>query len=602
MLRSLAALALLAPGLSLTALAVEAGPAVAGDPATCAGQTVTIDLNQPDHPDPKRSAADVILGTAGEDDIEAGAGADVVCGGAGDDFLQGNKGDDVLYGEDGNDYFESLLGNPGNDRAYGGPGDDLLDNATPGSRYFGGPGIDDLWSLNCREYKAECGPGKVRLSGGADDDSFNTSYGFDLIDGGAGSDIVSYYQADGPYGTRIGVTVDLAITGPQDPGHGKPDTLTGVEGLSGTSQFDVLKGDSGPNLIEGSIGRDTLYGRAGDDVLDGEFGIDVCRGGLGDDELIRCEDAFQRAPAPARAGVEPPTCAGQAITIDLNQADHPDPLRPRADVILGTPGEDEIRSGGGDDVICAGDGEDLVNAGAGADLVEGGGARDLVHGGDGADSIRGGEGDDILEGDLGNDLVQGDQGNDDLDQHFLKHNGKDRLRGGADRDSLYNGEPGDRYFGGPGDDLLITGSCRGAACPAGTLRMAGGDGDDWITPGRHDDFVDGGPGRDVVDYGVSGAPAPHRRGVTVDLAITGPQDTGPGMTDTLRRLEDLEGSDGPDRLYGNARRNEISAEDGDDLLFGRGGDDRLSGLGGEDVCRGGAGHDRAVFGCDRFIQ
>lgn len=297
MLRVLTVLAastalLVAPAPSTASAATPAR--AAGDVPTCSGLAVTIDLNQADHPEPKRSDADVILGTDGDDDIEAGAGADVVCGGEGNDTLQGNKGDDVLYGQQGNDYFDSYLGNPGNDRAYGGEGNDLLDNATPGSRYYGGPGADDFWGFDCREYPDECGPGKVRMYGGPDDDSFNPFHGVDVIDGGTGEDLVDYYQSAGPYGTRIGVTVDLAITGPQDPGPGRPDTLIGIEDLSGSAHFDVLKGDGGPNVIEGSIGRDRLVGRGGDDILDGEFGLDTCKGGPGEDQLIDCEAAVQR--------------------------------------------------------------------------------------------------------------------------------------------------------------------------------------------------------------------------------------------------------------------------------------------------------------------
>src|SRR5687767_8735591 len=75
------------------------------------------------------------------------------------------------------------------------------------------------------------------------------------------------------------------------------------------------------------------------------------------------------------------SCGGLAVTIDLDEPGHVDPDRPAADVILGTPEDDEIRAGGGDDVVCAGDGRDDVRGEAGDDRVFGmAGADDLTGG------------------------------------------------------------------------------------------------------------------------------------------------------------------------------------------------------------------------------
>lgn len=82
--------------------------------------------------------------------------------------------------------------------------------------------------------------------------------------------------------------------------------------------------------------------------------------------------------------------------------------------------------------------------------------------------------------------------------------------------------------GTAGDDALVgtTGDDR--------LRSFGGD--DTLTGGAGDDVLDGGAGRDLADY--SGAPA----AVTVDLTLTGAQDTGGDGVDTLIGIEGAIGS------------------------------------------------------------
>jgi len=285
----LAATATLAVGL-LPGSLVAPTPAVAG--VTCGGLAVTIDLDQPDHPDPDRAASDVILGTDGDDQIDGGRGADVICGGAGNDSIEGGRGSDVIDGEDGDDNLEWGLGFAGEDVVGGGPGDDAILGAGQGDRYYGGPGADTMFGQDCQDY-GECGPGVVRMFGGPGHDWFRPSLNRDLVDGGGGTDLVDYNDAAGPYGSRIGVTIDLAITGPQDPGPGRPDTIREIEDLGGSSGKDRLYGNDGPNSIDGSGDQDALFGRGGDDTLDGAGGIDWCRGGPGVDEFVSCDPAIQ---------------------------------------------------------------------------------------------------------------------------------------------------------------------------------------------------------------------------------------------------------------------------------------------------------------------
>jgi len=93
------------------------------------------------------------------------------------------------------------------------------------------------------------------------------------------------------------------------------------------------------------------------------------------------------------------------------------------------------------------------------------------------------------------------------------------------------------------------------------------------------DRIDGGPGRDFISYNNGGT-------LTLDVAAG----TGDGVNsgvDTLKSIEDAQGSEGPDTLLG---------DNGPNLLIGGGGDDTIRGRGGIDVidAREGGGGDPDV--------
>jgi Ca2+-binding RTX toxin-like protein len=102
-------------------------------------------------------------------------------------------------------------------------------------------------------------------------------------------------------------------------------------------------------------------------------------------------------------------------------------------------------------------------------------------------------------------------------------------------------------------------------------------GDDLLGSGPGDDTLDGGTGKDGAFY------LSATSGVTVNLAVSGPQNVGGGLgTDTLVNIEDLLGSLGNDVLTGNSQANELVGLNGDDTLTGSGGDDLLAGGEGKD--------------------
>ena len=92
--------------------------------------------------------------------------------------------------------------------------------------------------------------------------------GGDTIDGGAGSDTVTYVNSN------AGVTVNLA-TGEGSGGDANRDVISNVENATGSGHDDTLEGDSGANTLDGGGGGDTLTGGGGADSLNGGTGTDT---------------------------------------------------------------------------------------------------------------------------------------------------------------------------------------------------------------------------------------------------------------------------------------------------------------------------------------
>jgi Ca2+-binding RTX toxin-like protein len=154
---------------------------------------------------------------------------------------------------------------------------------------------------------------------------------------------------------------------------------------------------------------------------------------------------------------------------------------------------------------------------------------------------------------------------------------------------LENGN--DTYYGRNGRILSIIDLGSGADAAyggAGSETMAGGSGNDTL---------DGGGGTDTAAY------RGNARGddLTVDLRITGRQDTGEGL-DMLIGIENLvyTGRESDVDFTGNDLANLLAGRRDDDTLRGGGGDDTLYGNTGDDLFEGGAGADTVIFSFDYF--
>lgn len=306
------------------------------------------------------------------------------------------------------------------------------------------------------------------------------------------------------------------------------------------------------------------------------------------------------------------TCAGMAVTVDLNNGQSP---TSGDDVILGTPGADVIDGLGGNDVICGEDGDDTIDGGDGDDTIYGADGDDRLNGGNGDDELSGWDGTDTLNGGPGMDEMRGGEGNDTLnggpDNDELRgftgddvlHGddgddvvyggfGRDVIRGGDGLDRLFGQQDDDRLWGDVGDDLLYGGSGNDTAHggpgadrlwgQTGDDRLNGSAGNDWALGNAGDDILNGGTGDDVM-YGSTG-----------DDTIDG----GDGADELYGQggVDNMSGGPGIDSMYGGPGADFVFGDDGDDLLWGQAGNDNIGGGLGDDEVRAGTGVDNISGG------
>lgn len=123
----------------------------------------------------------------------------------------------------------------------------------------------------------------------------------------------------------------------------------------------------------------------------------------------------------------------------------------------------------------------------------------------------------------------------------------------------------------------------------GNDTIVGNSANNRLTGGLGNDILSGGTGIDAAAYTTAGA------GVTVDLNLTGYQNTIGAGSDRLIAIENLLGSRFADSLTGNAAANQLYGYGGNDMLAGGGGNDTLDGGLGDDTLVGGSGVDTALY-------
>lgn len=252
------------------------------------------------------AANEWFFGNAGADEISGGGGDDYIEGGGDADVLDGGGGDDTFYYRGSSEDLDMVSGSGGTDTVFlagmfrmttemdfirqGGNviaiGAAIADSSVEYVE-FGDTAQFALESLGQEEplyipdnFVAGTTSDDPDLVGTSQDDLFSASAGIDVIDGGAGHDVMDYSALS------TGIVVDMSgssvvveknILGTQF------DTLTSIEGFWGTNFGDAFNGNSDDNEYLGGAGNDVLLGGSGNDVLVSGGGEDLIDGQSGND-------------------------------------------------------------------------------------------------------------------------------------------------------------------------------------------------------------------------------------------------------------------------------------------------------------------------------
>jgi Ca2+-binding RTX toxin-like protein/NADPH-dependent 7-cyano-7-deazaguanine reductase QueF-like protein len=204
--------------------------------------------------------------------------------------------------------------------------------------------------------------------------------GANVINGGAGTDTVSYAYAT-TTGTT-GVTLDLSLANASGAsvasGISGADRISNIENVTGSRYNDKLTGNSGANVLDGGAGADTLSGGLGNDTYYVDNAGDV---------IVESSDA---------------TLGGVDVVIATVSR------------TLGSYQEKLYLNGS---AAIDGTGNELANT------ITGNAGNNVLNGGGGADTLSGGAGDDVLVGGAGKDTLKGDAGKDVFDFNALSEMG-----------------------------------------------------------------------------------------------------------------------------------------------------------------------------------
>ena len=314
---------------------------------------------------------DTLTGTTGNNIITGGAGADKMDGDAGIDTVSyagsnaavtvnlavttaqsgGHAQGDTLFN------IENIIGSAYND---------TLTGSSVANNIDGGAGVDTVSysnstaaiNVNLGITTAQTGgfaAGDTLVSiesiiGSAYNDTLAGSSVANKIDGGAGTDTVSYSNS------TAAVSVNLGVTTAQSGGYAAGDTLFNIENIIGSSLNDTLTGTTGNNIITGGTGADKIDGAAGIDTVSY----------AGSNAAVNVNLAITTAQSGGHA-------AGDTLV--------------RVENIIGSSYNDTLKGSSIANIITGGVGKDTMTGAAGADVFKfsaitdsgkAAGARDII--------------------------------------------------------------------------------------------------------------------------------------------------------------------------------------------------------------------------------
>jgi Ca2+-binding RTX toxin-like protein len=531
-----------------------------------------------------------------------GVGSQNLFGGAGNDQIFGQRGNDELHGEGGND---ALYGGIGDDRAFGNEGNDLVTGELGSDALDGNNGSDLVRGDGTTDMLFD--------TGGLGTDTVSFASG--VAPGFTGAANYTGFPAEGTNEER-GVSVHLdgtACTGyaacnnaARYGGGNDQIEAAAFENVIGTPFSDLIIASSAANRIDGGGGADVILGEGGDDTLyggaDGDYleggnGTDTVFGGAGTNNCVaetanECSGTeaavTQRDRSKIEAGVMVPSLPSnlswsEAYVVGSNTAEgnnHDDVTTSYSGghlIFTAEAGSAEFdTSSTAQSGACTYEATKVdctMPASVDAVLLAGmQGSDELTVSGSGLTEITspmliGGEGGDTLygSGTTEDTLIDG------------PGSGGDSLFAFGFDDALMNNEGKDRLEGGNGNDLLVS----AAICEGDTLQGATSTENDGSAQNS----------ASFAQYTASG--------VIADLAAksagnaSGPSCTiGTKETATLGNIDDLEGTNLGDELYGDGNPNNLLGRPGKDGIFGRAGSDNLEAQDGEaDTVGGGADSD-----------
>ncbi|PTC01022.1 hypothetical protein C9975_04380, partial [Thalassospira xiamenensis] len=308
-------------------------------------------------------------GNGGNDTLLGGSGNDILAGGAGADRLSGGNGrDTAFYGAALGGVSVDLMAGTGTDGEAAGDILESIENVI-------GSSFADTILGNGVSNDITGGAGNDYVDAAAGDDIVRGGAGVDTLIGGAGIDALDYTSS------TEAVQIDLAA-GTGLGGDAEGDVVSQFEIVLGSHGSDVLSGDAGNELLDGGEGDDLLHGRDGNDDLIGGVGNDTLIGGLGADNLDGGDGFDWASYADAAEGV--------AVRLDLGKGTGSEALGDLysgIEAVAGSAFADTIIGDGNANHIRGGAGSDRLDGGSGNDILSGGDGDDVIVGGIGADTI-----------------------------------------------------------------------------------------------------------------------------------------------------------------------------------------------------------------------